>query len=444
MALWTLTPERRRALRRSAANSAFGFVVFLVALYIWFPYDRARDVAIAMCAAQGLDVEIGSVGRAFGFGVTFHDIIVRTHPPSGKPTRFTIEAARVTVSPLSLLGSSPSITIDADAFGGNVVFEQTAPKQKAKGPFSVGIKVSAVNLAELPGVKEAINLPLGGTLALNIELSSASGRYADAAGAISFQCEACVVGDGRTPLRVEGNPFLAGGLTLPRVRLGNLTGRVAVEKGLAKLQGVGGKSADGELSLEGESQLRDPLNASSINFYLRFKLSDALLKSAERLATILQMAATQGKRPDGSYGVRLSGTFANMAPPVFTTASQFGGPTPPTRPAGRPGIAPRPMPAAPPPPPAAMQPPPPAAPAPVPASDMYIDESKGPNGVPPQPAAVPPAAPPQPTPLPAPPPAEPGAIRGAPPPPPPTTDDDTATPPPAPPAPGENEADQQK
>jgi hypothetical protein len=210
---------------------------------------------------------------------------------------------------------------------------------------------------------------------------------------------------------------------------------------------VGGKSADGELSLEGESQLRDPLNASSINFYLRFKLSDALLKSAERLATILQMAATQGKRPDGSYGVRLSGTFANLAPPVFTTASQFGGPTPPPRPAGRPGIAPRPMPSAPPPPPAAMQPPspPPAAPppaAPVPASDMYIDESKGPNGVPPQPAAAPPAAPPQPTPLPAPPPAEPGAIRGAPPPP--TTDDDTATPPPAPPAPGENEADQQK
>ncbi|HEX3698496.1 MAG TPA: type II secretion system protein GspN [Polyangia bacterium] len=441
MALWTLTPERRRALRRSAANSVFGFVVFVVTLYIWFPYDRARDVAIAMAAAQGLDVEIGSVGRAFGFGVTFRDIIVRTHPPSGKPTRFTIEAARVTVSPLSLLGSSPSVTIDADAFGGNIVFEQTASKQKAKGPFTVGIKVSSLNLAELPGVKEAINLPLGGTLALKIDLSSASGRYADTVGAISFQCEACVVGDGHTPLRVEGNPFLAGGLTLPRVRLGNLSGRVAVEKGLAKLQGVGGKSADGELSLEGESQLRDPLNLSSINFYLRFKLSDALLKSAERLATILQMAATQGKRPDGSYGVRLSGTFANMAPPVFTTASQFGGPSPPPRPAGRPGIAPRP---APPPPPAAIpspsmpapSAPPPAAPAPVPASDMYIDESKGPNGVPPQPMAAPPAAPPQP----APPPAEPGAIRGAPPPP--TTDDDTATPPPA--APGEGEAEQQK
>jgi type II secretion system protein N len=437
MALWTMTPEKIRAVRRAAINSAFGLVVFTVALYIWFPYGRAKDVAIAMAAAQGLDVEIGSVGRAFGFGVSFKDIVVRTRPTTGKPTRFTIEAARVTVSPLSLLGSAPSIRIAADAFGGEIILEQKAVK---KGPFTVGLKVSSVNLAELPGVKEAINLPLGGTLEMAMDIASASGRFADSIGSISIKCEACVVGDGRTPLRVEGSPFLAGGLTLPRVRLGTLAGRVAIDKGLAKLQGVEAKSPDGELSIEGESQLRDPLMASSLNIYLRFKLSDALLKSADRLATILQMAASTGHRPDGSYGVRLGGTFGTMAQPVFTTTSQFsstgaGG----FRPGGRPGIAPS-VPGPPPQPAPVGMPPspssPPSAAPPPPASDIYI----------PTPAVNPPQEPPPPPPPSAPPPPEPGAVRGTPPPPPPPAPagDDNPGPAPQPvPAP-EGEGEQPK
>jgi type II secretion system protein N len=437
MALWTMTPEKIRALRRAAINSAFGLVVFTVGLYIWFPYGRAKDVAIAMAAAQGLDVEIGSVGRAFGFGVSFKDIVVRTRPTTGKPTRFTIEAARVTVSPLSLLGSAPSIRIAADAFGGEIILEQKAVK---KGPFTIGLRVSSVNLAELPGVKEAINLPLGGTLEMAMDIASATGRFGDSNGAISIKCEACVVGDGRTPLRVEGSPFLAGGLTLPRVRLGTLAGRVAIDKGLARLQGVEAKSPDGELSIEGESQLRDPLAASTLNIYLRFKLSDALLKSADRLATILQMAASTGRRPDGSYGVRLGGTFGVMAQPVFTTTSQFASTGAGFRPGGRPGIAPS-VPS-PPPQPAPMGMPPSPSPAPSgpppppPASDIYI----------PTPAVnPPPQEPPPPPPPSAPPPPEPGAVRGTPPQPlPAPTGDDNPGPAPQPPPPAEGEGEQPK
>jgi type II secretion system protein N len=362
---------------------------------------------------------------------------VRTRPTTGKPTRFTIEAARVTVSPLSLLGSAPSIRIAADAFGGEIILEQKAVK---KGPFTIGLRVSSVNLAELPGVKEAINLPLGGTLEMAMDIASATGRFGDSNGAISIKCEACVVGDGRTPLRVEGSPFLAGGLTLPRVRLGTLAGRVAIDKGLARLQGVEAKSPDGELSIEGESQLRDPLAASTLNIYLRFKLSDALLKSADRLATILQMAASTGRRPDGSYGVRLGGTFGVMAQPVFTTTSQFASTGAGFRPGGRPGIAPS-VPS-PPPQPAPMGMPPSPSPAPSgpppppPASDIYI----------PTPAVnPPPQEPPPPPPPSAPPPPEPGAVRGTPPQPlPAPTGDDNPGPAPQPPPPAEGEGEQPK
>src|SRR5213078_691810 len=98
-------------------------------------------------------------------------------------------------------------------------------------------------------IKAALNLPLTGTLKLDLEVASSTGRYAESNGAISFTCASCVLGDGKSPLRVEGNPFLAGGLTLPRVRLGDFGGHVAIEKGTAKLQGVEAKSPDGDVAL---------------------------------------------------------------------------------------------------------------------------------------------------------------------------------------------------
>ena len=91
-----ITPERLRAARRWLVQSAFGVLVFGVALYFCFPYDRAKDLAIAWAATQGYDVTIGSAGPGFGFAVSFKDIRVRSRPTgSGKPIRFSLESARV-------------------------------------------------------------------------------------------------------------------------------------------------------------------------------------------------------------------------------------------------------------------------------------------------------------------------------------------------------------
>ena len=405
----TLSPDKLRRLRRIVLNVGFGLVVFVVALHLAFPYERAKEVAIRLAAQKDLDVEIGTAGPAFGFAVAFHDIRVRTRPAPGatgaaaKPTRFIIDTAKVSYSLLSLFSSTKSFTISMDAFGGRVAFEQEGTPGK-KNVFHVDLRAAGLKMAELPGIKEAINLPLAGTLKLELELTSETGRYADAHGAITFSCADCVVGDGKTPLVVPGSSFLAGGLTLPRTRLGNLGGRVAIEKGIAKLQGVEAKSPDLEVSLEGEVALHDPLPTSTVNAYLRFKFSDAFLQKAATVQAMLQMAGAQGKRPDGSYGLRIGGRLGQMSPPVLTPISPIiGGGAVPIRPIARPTIAPA---MAPPRPPVNPQTYPPPAPAPAPAE------------APPPPP--PPAPPPPPPPTEAPPPPPPagasaGGWRGGPP-----------------------------
>jgi type II secretion system protein N len=248
-----ITPERLRTLRRVLLQSAFGVLVFGVALYFCFPYDRAKELAIAWAGNQGFDVTIASAGPSLGFAVNFKDIRVRSRTTgAGKPIRFTLESARVRVSPIAIFSKSSSMGVTANGLGGVVGIDIDNQK---KGPFHIIIRGKAIDMSELPGVRESINLPLTGTLDLSLDLASKTGHYADADGTLSFKCAGCVLGDGKTPLKVEGNPLLAGGLTLPRVRLGDLVGRVAVEKGVAKLQGVEAKSPDGDLALEGDIQL---------------------------------------------------------------------------------------------------------------------------------------------------------------------------------------------
>jgi type II secretion system protein N len=433
-----ITPERFRTARRVLLQSGFGLLVFSVALYFCFPYDRAKDLAIAWAALQGFDVTIGSAGPGFGFAVTFKDIHVRTRPVpgGGKPVRFTVESARVRVSPFVMFSKTTSVGVDAEAFGGRLNLDYDNQK---KGPFRVAMRARSIDLAEIPGVRESINLPLTGSLEMSLDLVSATGHYAEADGAVSFKCSSCVLGDGKTPLKIEGNPLLAGGLTLPKVRLGDLVGHVAIEKGNAKLHGVEAKSPDGDLALEGDIQLHDPLPMSTLSLYLRFRLSDTFLKNADKLQMMLQMAGSSGKRPDGSYGVRLGGRLGAMSPPVFTTVSPSGntgvvpgiraglrgasgsGSTwrPPSPSGGSPPSAQPPtmnatIDTTPPPAPAAspMPPPPPVVSPPPPAPEA--------------PPAPPPAAPP--------PPESPPPMRGAPPPPGPE-DNQTPPPPPVPPTP---------
>jgi len=418
-----LTPDRLRVLRRGLLQTGFGLLVFSIALYFCFPYDRAKDLAIAWAAAQGYDVTIGSAGPGFGFAVNFKDIRVRTRPTgAGKPVRFTMESAVVRVSPLAVLAKKTALGVDAVGFGGEIDLDLASEK---KGPFHYGLRAKTIDLSEIPGVRESINLPLTGKLEVTMELASTSGRFSEADGVLSFKCSGCVLGDGKTPLKVEGNPLLAGGLTLPKVRLGDLVGRVAVVKGNAKLEGVEAKSPDGDLALEGDIQLHDPLPNSTMTLYLRFRLSDTFLKSADKLQMMLQMAGSAGKRPDGFYGVRLTGRLASMNPPVFSPVSPAGstGAVPGIRAGLRPGAASgsfgRPSISSPVPPP-----------SPPPTMNATIDTPPpAPQPPPPPVVAPPPEAPPPPPP---PTPENPPSMRGAPPTAPPGEEQ---TPPPAPAAP---------
>ncbi len=322
-----ITASRFAKLKPVVGYAVFGLAAFVVALYFTFPYDRVKDRIVAMLAAVDLDVQVGSAGPALGIGISLKDITVapRTQPgvpaATNKPaSRFAIDEASIRVSPLAAFLGGSGVSVSADAFGGTVDFERQVSKSRTR----VTAAARDVDVGDLPWVKAAINLPLSGTLEVDLDVELPNGRYAEAIGSAEIKCTGCVIGDGKEKLKIAGNPLLAEGLSLPKVRLGDFGGRVAVEKGTAKLQGLQAKSPDGEISIEGEILLRDPLPMSTVRAYVRFKMSDALLKSSDKLGLLLQLAETMGKRPDGYFGLRVSGRLESLDPPEWSKISPFG------------------------------------------------------------------------------------------------------------------------
>ena len=100
-----------------------------------------------------------------------------------------------------------------------------------------------------------------------------------------------VIGDGKAKLTVPNDPFLAAGVTFPRIKLGKLSGQIMIEKGRARFEGVRVHSADGDATLEGYVELHDPIGTSQMHAYLKFRPSEALVK---REATVELMTNALG------------------------------------------------------------------------------------------------------------------------------------------------------
>jgi type II secretion system protein N len=392
--LSTILGGRLRRLGKVGAIAAFGVWIFALVFYLTLPYGRFKDYIAGKVAGMGYEMEAKEAGPSLSLGMTLGDVTLVSYPKTGigKPTRILIEKAKLGVSLLSSLFGTKSYTVSADVFGGEIDSKVKISKEVT----SAKIEGTELDLSDLPWVKNAINLPTSGRLDVLLDTTLQKHRASEAKGILEWSCKACAIGDGKAKLVIASNPLLAEGLGLPKIRLGDFTGRIAFDKGIGRLQGVQFKSQDLEATIEGEIHLAQPIAISHLDLYIRFKLSDSLLRSSEKLRTIMDLTTLEGKRSDGFIGLRLSGTFQRMNNPQWLKTSPFLSTQPPAKPAPHPhpSLPPPPPPVAHPPPApvAAVPPPPPPAPIPAPAPAPPPPAPAAPPPPPPAPAATPPSA----------------------------------------------------
>jgi type II secretion system protein N len=334
LALPELSPRVRRV-GKWAGYPLFGLVVFLSVLYAALPLDRIKDRLEIEAGTRGFDMQIGRMGSALPLGLKAQDVILRTKPttPGEKPMRLAVDKVEVHPELLRLLFGRLAASFDVTALGG-----------KVSGMVAPGTDVTAavhmrdLDLSQVPNIESLTKLPIAGTLAADADVNMSKGKLGEMKGQVHISCTNCSVGDGKAKLVIPNDPFLAAGLTVPRIKLGTPEGRATIDKGVVKIASLEAHSSDVDLKVEGDIALRDPIDFSTTNLCVMYKLNPELLKREPKFQLLAQNADPNSKRPDGYYGLRVSGRLGSQ--PIPARCGTGGGtPVVPTSPAARPAGA---------------------------------------------------------------------------------------------------------
>lgn len=287
------------------------FVVCMVSfVYCTFPYDRVREkVRVAIEESMNADVEIDELSPSWVTGVEVTGLRIKTRPlrPSDTPKTFTIDSLSARVGLLALVTGGVDLSYAIGVYGGEIegTLEESGPNA------TVTMAWKGLDLAQVQTLREAIGLPLGGLVSGEANLTLVDRALAKSDGAIHLRGEGLRVGDGKAKLEIPG----FGGLTIDPIQIGDLQGELAVKAGKATVTRLGAQGRDLELIGEGKIDLRDPLPASNVQAYIRFKILPAYTARNQRMGPLvsgLDMMPTtkRAKRPDGFLGYRISGTFS--------------------------------------------------------------------------------------------------------------------------------------
>ena len=322
---------------------------FCVFAYWAFPYERLEQRIVMGYNSSQKDspapkrMVIGDLSWSWRFpGVVLTDVELigpKPVPPadgSKAPPREHVHIDQVYagVSLLSLLVGTTAVDFDIEGFGG----ELQGWFERSDAMTQLSVELSDVDPGQLPGVTEALQMPISGSLSGTIDLKLPEGKYSAAEGEIDLEIADFRLADGETKIR--------GLLALPEIDAGTLSVEATASEGRIELTQFETKGPDLEAQVDGKIRLRDRLELSTTeNLVLSFKFSDQyrdkddntrslLGKPGDKIAGLIDMSpqSKRAKQEDGSYRWRVSGSFNRLS---FSPAVA-------TRPATRPRATTRP------------------------------------------------------------------------------------------------------
>ncbi|MBL4687320.1 MAG: type II secretion system protein GspN [Nannocystaceae bacterium] len=295
--------KMRRRLRSIFLWGSLGVFFFVTFAWLSLP-TRAIAWRIQHEAKKaGFVITIDDIGLRPWGTVILKDVAWTYSPsrPGEVPGKFFIPRVSIDIGLLSLLAGDLSVELEAELDEGVI----RAEYEKSSDVSRYSFEIEDVPLYGLPKAQQSLNAPLRGIFAVKGEIELPDHEFKKSTGFVEITCASCVVGDGETKLFVPGSKgALANGLTIPEVDLGTLTGRMTIDKGVAKTDGpIVTESDDVWVHIEGEIELNDPFGKSRFDMLLKFNLSEQLQNRSEPMKLMIQTASTKTKLEDPEHGL---------------------------------------------------------------------------------------------------------------------------------------------
>ncbi len=312
---WNTTSLRRilRKVRRIAGYVGLTLILFI--LFVWMSLPtRAIAWRISHEAkARGYIVDVEDVSISPFGGASLHNVTwtFEASRAGQIPRNFFVEEVEVDVSLVRLLFGTLRVDVEAVIEEGTI----TAMYQRDDAESVIKLDIDELPLYDVPKLQQAVNAPVRGLFGLHVDLTLEKDKFTKALGTIDISCARCRVGDGETLLFIPGvkKGIMAKGITLPEIDFGNLKGRLNVEDGAAKTEGIETSSDDLKFKLLGSMNLRDPFAKSAFEFDIKVLLTEELQSASEPLRLMVQ---TRSKKtfldpPEEDWmGFKLRGTVA--------------------------------------------------------------------------------------------------------------------------------------
>jgi type II secretion system protein N len=299
---------------------AFFVFVFLSSISLTFPYERLKERIIGTfnaqqkntTAQQELQIETLSGYLLSGVRAKNVRILSSAMEPNKAPVEIRIDEATARLQLLPLLLFRKNVKFSLDLLGGTV----SGYFSEHGGDRDIDLEFEDVAVGKLGPIEQALGVPLDGKLFGTVSLQLPGGKASKGNGKIALELRDVALGDGKAKLSL-GAGF--GGLTLPRLNVGNLTIDGEAKDGVLKITKV--KSAGKDLDIDGEGrvQMKELANDSVVDVTLKLKVAESYKKKNDM--TIGLFSALEfnpdgkaAKTAEGGYAIRLSGPLGRLKP----------------------------------------------------------------------------------------------------------------------------------
>lgn len=287
--------------KRIIGYTAFALVALVLMFFVTFPYDALKERIRLEADNAGYFVRIGSMGPGF-FAVRASDVKVSKKSDADPPPE-ALQIDSLSIGP-SLLPLG--VKVKAGLLGGTVV-----TKVGAVGATRVVLDADALDLTK-GNLKGFSGIDFGGTVEAHVDLTlpkSAAGPNApaepdlsQASGSIALTTNALAVNGGQANIAIPQFGPEPTPIDLPKIIVGDLTGKLSVEKGVAKVDEFKSKSPDLELGLSGTIKLAKKVDYCEPQLEVRVKPDPEFQKRLGLLGSALSMIGSDPKDPSWRMG----------------------------------------------------------------------------------------------------------------------------------------------
>lgn len=299
--------------KRIVGYTAFSIFALIATFFLTFPYDTMRESLRAMALTQGYILKMGSLGPGF-FAVRAGQVeLAKVQAPSVETTEDTpapvpMMVDSITVGPALF---PPGLSVKLNLLGGDI----TAKVTGLSGTRRVRVDVEDLDLSK-GNLKASSGIDLAGEIEAHLDMTipfvgatptaPAEPDLAQASGTMSLVTKGLAINGGTANITIAQFGPDPTPVDLPKILLGEMTGKVKFEKGAATVEEFKSKSPDLEVNITGTLKLAKRLEYSEPAMEIRVKPDPEFQKRLGMLGSALSMIGPDPKDPTWRMG-RLSG-----------------------------------------------------------------------------------------------------------------------------------------